>query len=85
MKSDKESNCEHDMLEELTVNPVDKDLGLSVPQGPDQLLPQGSISCQALSSATTETIRYSTPGSLMKLGEGHLVRLLESLTTFEEG
>lgn len=39
MKSDKESNCEHDMLEELTVNPVDKDLGLSVPQGPDQLLP----------------------------------------------
>lgn len=86
MKSDKESNCVNTIWwNELTVNPDDKDLGLGVLWEPDQTLPQGSISCQASSSTTTETIRYSSPGSLMKVGEERLVKLLEHLTTFEEG
>ena len=59
IKSDKEYYCEHDW-NKLTVTPDDKDLGLSVSLEPDQLLPSGSISCQASLSNTTETIRHST-------------------------
>lgn len=83
-KSDKEYNCDIIRYNELTVNP-DKDLSLSVPLEPGQLLSQGPISRQASSSNTTETMRHFTPRSLMRLGEGHLVRLLESLATCEEG